>query len=154
MPPSKSSRYNEPLDVLRRFIPTPLRAMYRIQRICVTVETNDFALLPALPLQPDLHPREENLVEWKLIRDDDSEGMLESPRFLTTGSLTVVEMGTACLLGIDHERRELLGFIGAGVDARTYQEFLVPFLCEMAVQTFCADRDFLTLDCGKEFGND
>jgi hypothetical protein len=151
---SESSRYNEPLDVLRRFIPTPLRAMYRIQRICVTVETNDFALLPALPLQPELHPREETIVQWKLIRDDDSRSVLEPPRFLTTGNLTVVEMGTACLLGIDHERRELLGFIGAGVDARTYQEFLVPFLCEMAVQTFSADRDIPALECGKESAND
>ena len=155
MQPSESWRYEDPLDVLRRFIPTPLRARYRIESVGVTVETNDFGLLPALPLQqPDLHPREESMVDWKLIRDHDSHGMLESPRFLTAGSLTIVEMGTACLLGMDRERRELLGFIGAGVDARTYREFLVPFLCEMTVQGFSTDQSFLAFNSGREFGDD
>jgi hypothetical protein len=45
-------------------------------------------------------------------------------------------MGTACLLALDHERRELLGFVGADVDARTHQEFLVPFLCRMTNEAF------------------
>jgi len=47
---------------------------------------------------------------------------------LTSGTLTIVYMGTACLLGLDHQRRELLGFIGVEVGASTFQEYLLPIL--------------------------
>jgi hypothetical protein len=126
-----STNYQDPLDALRRFIPTPLCTRFRVGNASVTVETNDFTLLPALPLDAtpgDLHP---STLEWKLIRDLDAPGSLEEPLHLTTGNLTVVEMGTACLLGLDHDRRELLCFIGADVDSRTFQEFLVPYFCRL-----------------------
>jgi hypothetical protein len=125
--------YNDPLDILRRFVPTPLKAVYRIGSVRVAVQTNDFALLPALTLEahPDLPG--EPLLEWKLIRDHDVHGPLEAPFFLTAESLTLVTMGAPCLLGLDRDRRELLGFIGADVDTRTHQEFLVPFLCRLTM---------------------
>jgi hypothetical protein len=126
-----STNYADPLDVLRRFIPTPLKAVYRIGSVRVMVETNDFTLLPVLPMETETNDAGEGTLEWKLVRDPDARGLLDSPVFLSSGSLTVVEMGTACLLGLDHERRELLGFLGHDVDTRTYQEFLVPFLCRM-----------------------
>jgi hypothetical protein len=130
---------NDPLDLLRRFVPTPLKAVYRIGSVNVVVRTNDITLLPAFPLGADLNIDGEQILEWKLIRDTDSPGLLEEPVFLNSGALTIVEMGTACLLALDHERRELLGFIGADVDARTHQEFLVPFLCRMTNEVFAAD---------------
>lgn len=126
-----STNYGDPLDVLRRFIPTPLKAVYRVGSVRVMVETNDFTLLPILPMETEADETGHGTLEWKLVRDPDAHGLLESPVFLSSGSLTVVEMGTACLLGLDHERRELMGFLGHDVDARTYQEFLVPFLCRM-----------------------
>jgi len=132
----ESSRYNDPLDVLRRFVPTPLKAEYRIGATRVFVRTNDITLLPAFPLGADLEWAGERIFQWKLVRDGDSRGLLGEPVFLTSGVLTVVEMGTACLLALDHERRELLGFVGADVDARTHQEFLVPFLCRMTNEAF------------------
>ncbi len=131
--------HNDPLDLLRRFVPTPLKAVYRIGSVSVIVRTNDITLLPAFPLGADLDIDGERILEWKLIRDADSPGLLEEPVFLNSGALTIVEMGTACLLALDHERRELLGFIGADVDARTHQEFLVPFLCRMTNEVFAAD---------------
>ena len=45
-----STNYIDPLDALRRFIPTPLKAVYRIGSVRVMVETNDFTLLPILPM--------------------------------------------------------------------------------------------------------
>jgi hypothetical protein len=129
-----STNYQDPLDLLRRFIPTPLRTRFRVGDSNVTVETNDFTLLPALPLDTasvDAHPSD---IEWKLVRDLDAPGLLEEPLLLSSGNLTVVGMGTACLLGLDHERRELLCFIGPDIDARTFQEFLVPYFCRLTSQ--------------------
>ena len=123
--------YADPLDILRRFAPAPLKAMYRIGSSRAVVQTNDFHLLPALPLDVNFRVPGEQSQEWKLIRDPDTPGPLEAARFLICGPLTVVEMGPACLLALDHERREVVGFIGADVDARTYQEFLVPLLCRL-----------------------
>lgn len=129
-----STNYQDPLDLLRRFIPTPLRTRFYVGDSNVTVETNDFTLLPALPLDAacaSAHPAD---IEWKLIRDLDAPGLLEEPLLLSSGNLTVVGMGTACLLGLDHERRELLCFIGPDIDGRTFQEFLVPYFCRLTSQ--------------------
>lgn len=126
-----SANYQDPLDALRRFVPTPLRTRFRVGDAIVTVETNDFALLPALPLDnasADVDPAD---IEWKLVRDLDAPGLLEEPLQLFSGNLTIVSMGTACLLGLDHERRELLCFIGTDIDGRSFQEFLVPYFCRL-----------------------
>lgn len=133
------TRHNDPLDLLRRFVPTPLKAVYRIGSVQVIVRTNDITLLPTFPLGAELDVSRGQHLRWKLIRDVDSPGFLDEPVFLTSGVLTIVEMGTACLLALDHERRELLGFIGADIDARTHQEFLVPFLCQMTNEVFSDD---------------
>jgi hypothetical protein len=42
-------------------------------------------------------------------------------------------MGPACLLGVDRERGELLCFIGADIDARTFQEVLFPLFCSLSI---------------------
>ncbi|MGB7730449.1 MAG: hypothetical protein WBL50_20645 [Candidatus Acidiferrum sp.] len=133
-----SPAHRDPLDLLRRFIPTPLRAVYRIGSHRVMVQTNDFTLLPALTLEANSNTPTDKTLEWKLIRDMDSPGLLESPTLMTSSALTVVAMGTACLLGLDHVRRELVGFIGSGIDARTHQEFIVPFLCRMTSEALFA----------------
>ena len=132
-----STNYQDPLDALRRFIPTPLRTRFRAGDAIVTVETNDFTLLPALPLDNASADDDPADIEWKLVRDLDALGLLEEPLRLSSGNLTVVGMGTACLLGLDHERRELLCFIGADVDSRTFQEFLVPYFCRMTNDLVC-----------------
>lgn len=140
-----SSAYCDPLDVLRRFIPTPLRAVYHIDGIRVMVQTNDFSLLPTLPSETTLDGTGEWDLEWKLVRDIDSHGALKEPLSLRTLFLTVVEMGTGCLLGMDHERRELLAFIGADVDTSTYQGFLVPFFRRMTNELLADDRPFVQI---------
>lgn len=144
-------------DLLRRFIPTPVKAVYRVGGVRVRVQTNDFALLPVLPLDADAdadHARADGQdLEWTLIRDADSNGQLERPMVMTTEALTVVVMGTACLVGLDHERRELFGFIGAEVDARIHQEFLVPILCEMTTQLVVSDQSSRVAPWSREFAN-
>lgn len=128
------ANYQDPLDILRRFTPTPLRTRFRITGATVLVETNDFSLLPALPLETSSTWIPPASLEWKLVRDPDARGRLQEPLVLHSGQLTIVAMGAACLLGVDHERRELVCFIGADVDPRTFQEFLVPVLCRLSAQ--------------------
>ena len=69
--------------------------------------------------------------EWILIRDEDASGPLQLPVMFTCGLLTIVQMGSACVAGVDRERRELVGFIGSEVHARAHQEFLVPLFCRL-----------------------
>lgn len=129
-----SANYEDPLDVLRRFIPTPLRTRFRVGATTVAVETNDFSLLPELPLETGSGELVPSNVDWKLVRDPEAHGPLQEPLLLASGQITMVVMGAACLVGVDHERRELLCFIGAEVDARTFQDVLVPFLCRLSME--------------------
>ena len=46
MPERKMPAYIDPLDLLRRFVPTPLKAVYQFGAVRVIVQTNDFSLLP------------------------------------------------------------------------------------------------------------
>jgi hypothetical protein len=135
MQPPNFASYTDPPDLLRRFVQTPLKAIYRVGTIRVSVETNDFALLPELSLDAQLNEPCAQFLEWKLIRDADSPGLLAPSMFLTSRTLTVVNMGPACVIGIDHERHKLIGFIGMEIDSRTFQKFLVPFLCQIASDT-------------------
>jgi len=137
MQPLEFSHYSDPLDLLRRFIQTPMKAMYRVDGALVGVETNDFTLLPDLPLDADFTG--PCALEWKLIRDADSPGLLAPPMFLTSATLTVVAMGTACLLGLDHETHKLFGFIGTDIDVLTFQKYLVPFLSRMTKDALSGD---------------
>jgi hypothetical protein len=130
------SHHSEPPDLLRRFVPTPFKAMHSVVDVQILVQTNDITLLPASPLEPNLATPQEKTFEWKLVRDADVRDQLESPVTLNCNSLTVVHMGPACLLALDQEQQELLGFIGAGIDTRTYREFLVPFMQRMTEKAF------------------
>jgi len=154
MPPLSASMCADPLDILRRFVPTPLKAMYRIGATRVMVQTNDFSLIPTLLLGTNFDVTTGWDWEWKLVRDAGTSGPLESPMVLTSEALTVVEMGTACLLGVDYERRELLAFIGEDIDARTYQEFLVRFFCRMTNEALPVDPLSIPADAKEQFAND
>jgi len=127
----RTPAYADPLDLLRRFVPTPLKASYRFGDARVVVQTNDFSLLPTA--SPAASPPEisECDFEWILVRDADATGTLYPPMVLASGAVTIIQMGSACLLGLDHERRELLAFIGSNVHPRTHQNFLVPLLCRL-----------------------
>ena len=135
MAPLEIANYNDPLDPLRRFVPTPLRTRFRLGAFTVKVESNDFSLLPALSLDAASDDSDFFSLTWKLIRDLDAHGPLEEPLTLVTGQLTVVGMGPACILGFDLQRRELFCFIGRDVDTKTFQEYLVPFLCRLSCET-------------------
>jgi hypothetical protein len=130
---------SQPPDLLRRFVPTPLKAIYNLDQASLFVHTNDFTLFPALPLALKSEVSDSPAFEWKLVRDEDTRGSLESLSILELHGLKIVEMGPACLLGVDLARRALLGFIGGEVDGRTYQDILVPLMCTLTKEMFCAE---------------
>jgi hypothetical protein len=153
MPDSDPLNNIEAPDLLRRFISTPVKAKYRVGGLRIMVQTNDFTLLPALPFDPDHDGPGEQSLEWTLIRDADSRGLLKPALFLKSETLTVVLLGTACMVGLDHERREVLGFIGADIDVRAHQEFLVPLLCQMTNEVLASDPNSRGAIWRKEVAN-
>lgn len=153
MLPCNPAPYSDPLDLLHRFVPTPLKAAYRIGAARVMVQSNDFTLLPLMLSGVHLDDGAGWDWEWKLVRDADSRGLLQEALLVKSQALTVADMGPGCLLGIDHGRHELFAFIGRDVDPRTHQEFLVPFLCRMVNGTSPPEQ-FEPAGADEEFAHD
>lgn len=127
--------HSYPPDPLRRFVSTPLRAVFDVEETRVVVQTNDFSLLPELPLSTISDEDDNRRFEWKIVRDYDAPGTLEEPVFVTSEKLTTVAMGPACLVAVDHERHELLGFVGVEVDALTFRRALLPLFYRLTTAT-------------------
>jgi hypothetical protein len=99
--------YKDPLDLLRRFAPTPLKAEVNLEIANVVLETNDWSFLSSLSSLNAAGISTKSCV-WKIVRDID-----------------------ACLIGADRERSEILAFIGRDVDTRYFQEAILPALCRL-----------------------
>ena len=56
---------------------------------------------------------------------------LAEASIVMAGSLIVYSMGPACMIAADRERKEVLAFIGIEVDARIFQEGVLPALCRL-----------------------
>jgi hypothetical protein len=124
-----------PPDPLRRFVPTPLRAVFDVDQTRVVVQTNDFSLLPELPLSTISEEDDNRRFEWKIVRDYDAPGTLEKSVSVASEKLTTVTMGPACLVAVDHERHELIGFIGAEVDVIAFRHVLLPLFYRLTATT-------------------
>ena len=124
--------YRDPLDLLRRFVPTPLQAQVNLEFANVFVETNDLSFLPSFSSTGSpalLSPSQ--LCLWKLIRDVDVRGTIAEASIVMAGNLIVFTMGRACLIGADRERKEVLAFIGRDVDTTVFQQWILPALCRL-----------------------
>jgi hypothetical protein len=122
--------YGNPLDLLCRFAPTPLKAEVRLEIANVVLETNDLSFLPSLS-RLDAGESSAKSCFWKIVRDVDVRGMTAETTILMAGNVIVYSMGPACLIGADPERREILAFIGRDVDAHCFQESILPALCRL-----------------------
>jgi hypothetical protein len=122
--------YANPLDLLRRFVPTPLKAEVRLGTANVVLETNDLSFLPSLS-RLDAGESGAASCSWKIVRDVDARGMTGETTILMAGNVIVYSMGPACLIGADRERREILAFVGRDVDAHSFQQSIVPALCRL-----------------------
>ncbi len=122
--------YSDPLDLLRRFSPVPLKALVYLEFANVLLETNDLSFLPSLSLLSVPVASSQSCL-WKIIRDVDVRGMFTEASIVMAGSLIVYSMGPPCLIGADRERGEILAFIGRDVDSRSFQESILPALMRL-----------------------
>jgi hypothetical protein len=122
--------YRDPLDLLRRFAPTPLKAQVYLEIANVLLETNDLSFLSSLSQMAAREPALQSC-RWKMVRDMDVPGATSEASIVMAGSLIVYCMGPACLIGADRERGEILAFIGRDVDARHFQESILPSLMRL-----------------------
>ena len=124
--------YTHPLDLLRRFAPTPLKAHVHLDFASVLLETNDLSFLPALSSLGLTVPTPcAQRCLWKLVRDVDVKGKTGEASIVMAGNVIVYSMGPPCLIGADREHREILAFVGLDVDARSFQESILPALCRL-----------------------
>jgi hypothetical protein len=115
-------------DLLKRFAPTPLRATARLGPIQVAFETNDPSFLAAFSDFEGASSDTEATFVWKLVRDSEvGVGPLE-PILIVHAGVTALSMGPACLIAIDHDARELVGFIGSAVGQETFRRTILPLL--------------------------
>jgi hypothetical protein len=122
--------YKDPLDLLRRFAPTPLKAEVNLEIANVVLETNDWSFLSSLSSLNAAESSTKSCV-WKIVRDVDARGTTIEASIVMAGNLIVYSMGPACLIGADRERGEILAFIGRDVDTRSFQEAILPALCRL-----------------------
>jgi hypothetical protein len=122
--------YTDPLDLLRRFAPTPLKAQFYLEFANVLLETNDLSFLPSLSVLGVREPSPQSCL-WKIVRDVDARGTTTETSIVMAGNLIVYSMGPACLIGADRERGEILAFVGRDVDARLFQESILPALIRL-----------------------
>jgi hypothetical protein len=122
--------YKDPLDLLRRFAPTPLKVEVNLEIANVVLETNDLSFLPSLSGLSSTEISTKSCI-WKIVRDVDVRGTTMEASIVMAGNLIVYSMGPACLIGADRERSEILAFIGRDVDTHSFQEVILPALCRL-----------------------
>jgi hypothetical protein len=128
--------YRDPLDLLHRFVPTPLTVPLKIACADVVLQTNDLSFLPSSYALSSMGSSDGNgqpsvSCLWKIVRDVDVSNELAEASVVMVGNLTVYSMGPACIVAADRERRELLAFLGTTVNAPAYKDSIFPALCRL-----------------------
>lgn len=131
----RSAVYPEPPDLLKRFVPTPLRANLRFGDVEVLAQTNDSSILNVLRQYEDHRSAPHQPFVWTLVRDS-VEALLLQPTLIHRGQVTFVNMGRACVIAIDHDTRELFGFLGTAVDEAAFAIDVLPLLRELTQGPF------------------
>jgi hypothetical protein len=131
VPTHDIAAYRDPLDLVHRFVPTPLTGFLQLDSANVTLKTNDLRFFPAA-LKVAITSRIGDLplpsCLWKIVRDADVQQDLAETTTIVSDDLVVYSMGPACTVAGDRERREILAFIGASVNARAYEVTILPTL--------------------------
>jgi hypothetical protein len=115
-------------DLLKRFVPTPLKQQFRLGSIEVAVETNDPAIASTVRAGEAGPQATGPSFLWKLVRDGDVRDELCEPMVIEGDRVAALSMGPACLIAVDYNSRELVGFLGVAIDDRTFTGRILPLL--------------------------
>jgi hypothetical protein len=114
-------------DLLRRFVETPYTESFMSGDTTIQVETNDPAMISgmryALSSQSGF---ETDLLAWKLVRDEAAPSVGKELTVLRSGPLSILRLGMGTLVAVDHERREVMGFIAPDLSAEEFATVLLP----------------------------
>jgi len=137
VPADEIALYRDPLDLLRRFAPTPLKVAFPLEFASVVLETNDLSFFPS-ETAALLSPTKASFIDsrltpcfWKIVRDADNRHKLNEASIIMAGSLIVYSLGPACIIAADREHQEVLAFIGIEANARIFQEAIFPALVRL-----------------------
>jgi hypothetical protein len=134
MPDTSITAYQDPLDVLRRFAPTPFHLRVCVGRLRVRVESNDPRILAILAkMTPEKTADTEQTFLWRIIRDPENAGGIEPAAIFVDGALSILKLGSGVFAGVDGEHRELLGFVGTGVCDHAFGETVVPLFVQLTL---------------------
>jgi len=128
VPLSAITNLAQPPDLLKRFVPALLEMRLQVGGVDVLMQTNDSLMLDAVRDFETDSPTVQQAFVWKLVRDEEVQAGPSEPMVIQREPVVVVSLGPACLIGVDSERRELLAFIGGGIDDRAFRSFILPAL--------------------------
>ena len=119
-------------DLLRRFSSAPHCSVGRLQDFEVTLQTNDLDLVSSLQAvgQTSSDTQNNSPLFVKIVRDCESLADVSKPTVLSAWPLTTLLCGTGTVLTLDCERREILGFVAAGISADRVIHELLPILLQ------------------------
>jgi hypothetical protein len=119
-----------PPDFLRRFTPTPYVFDVWANGHCVRIEADDLEVALAMrhACRMSNFGEDEPTLYWRLIRDCRAPGYGAELTIFSTGDLKTLLHQSGTLLIADMKRREVFGFIGAGLDMRQLTGSLLPQL--------------------------
>jgi hypothetical protein len=125
-----SERQPPPPDLLRRFTPTPYVFEVWVNGSRIRIEADDLEIALAIRNAcrvrsiPEVGP----VLFWRLIRDGRASTYGPELAVFATGELRTVMHWSGTLLIADREKREVFGFIGAGLEMKELTEWLLPQL--------------------------
>lgn len=130
-------------DLLKRFIPTPFQGTIRVHQANVRVKSNDITVIATMkdlfrpaPARISLAPHS---FLWKLVYDKDAPSDLRGLTVIACGPTRAASFGPACLVGVDHERNELIGFLGVAGNDCAFRQIIVPVLTDLTIEALAAE---------------
>jgi hypothetical protein len=123
-------------DLLRRFVERPYAVGFGSGDAAVRIESNEFAIVSNMhSTMVSQSGFETEILNWRLIRDEQAPCDGKELTILASGAVSTLLAGTGTIIAIDHERREVLGFIAANVSAEEFVTSLLPVILKLSCRS-------------------
>jgi len=135
---TKFLSWSNPPDLLKRFVNTRFSGTFCVDGTDIVVQSNDATVFEHFPpTETDLRLNLRTF-RWKLVYDPEGPSEIVSPIVITHGSVSIANLGLACLFGIDSERGELVAFLGVRGGDVAFRETVLPLLLELTTKALRA----------------